>query len=83
MNTWKSEAERLKDEQAKPPAGFQSIESIAAELACSEDHAKDLVNQLIKLGRAESTKGKKKTHTGNLIPCVYYRLVSEPAKPKK
>lgn len=75
---WSAEVERLKDLDAQPPEGSQAIEDIAAELGMSPDNAKTYVMRLVKAERAEICKGKKRTAGGQLIPCMYYRLL-EPA----
>lgn len=72
--SWKAAAAAHNRELAEVPKGCSSIEDIAAELGCSVDKAREIVNALVKKGRAERVSGKKLTQTGALVAAVYYRL---------
>ena len=83
--SWKSELLKLKKQDAKPPVGGQTLEQISKELGYGEEKTRDVINRLIKSGRAEKIPGKMLTATGSLIQTMYYRLIGESvkSKPKK
>jgi hypothetical protein len=74
--SWSDEALKLKREQAKPPKGCQTRAEIAAELGVGEDRAGTIIADLVKRGRAERIPGRMLTPSGQLVPTLYYRLVS-------
>jgi hypothetical protein len=81
--SWKTAADTVKQEAAKPPAGCQPLHDIAHEMGVSEEKAQEIVNTLIKSGRAERVPGKKLTALGALVPCAYYRLLGKSKSPSK
>lgn len=82
-SSWKSAADSFKRDQAKPPAGCQTLQQIAEEVSLSEERTRDMLNGLIKVGRAEVVRGKSLSVTGTLVPTVYYRLLKAVKSPEK
>lgn len=83
-SSWKSAADSFKRDQAKPPAGCQTLQQIAEEVHLSEERTRDMLNGLIKVGRAEVVRGKSLSVTGTLVSTVYYRLLkAAPKNPQK
>ena len=78
--SWKSASDAFKRDQAKAPAGCQTLEQIAEEVALSPERTRDMLSGLIKVGRAEIVRGKSLSSTGTLVPTTYYRLVKSAAK---
>lgn len=83
-SSWKNAADSFKRDQAKQPAGCQSLQQIAEEVHLSEERTRDLLNGLIKVGRAEVVRGKSLSITGTLVATMYYRLIKvAPKNPPK
>lgn len=73
--TWRKAQEELKTREAQPPAGWSTLDEIAEEIESTKDVARDLVNKLVKEGRAERMNGKQMNAVGALINCHWYRLI--------
>lgn len=86
--SWRMAMIKARKEAAKPPPGAMTMEQIAEEMELSRERARKEVVRLIKLGRAESIPGHMVTEGGQMLPTMYYRLLSgDPPKvlqtPKK
>lgn len=72
--SWKDASEKHKMAKTIPPKGYKSIEEISAEIGESLDYAKELVNSLVKEGKADKYNGKALSASRVLYPKVYYKL---------
>lgn len=79
MSTWRDAIIKARKDSAKPPPGYVAIDAIAEDMGVLKDQARQEVNRLISMGRAERIHGKAVNNAGSIASTFYYRLIS----PKK
>ena len=75
MSAWKKAVLAVRKESAKPPPGCCTLDQIAEDIGMSRDRAREEINRLVRIGRAEKIMGKTMTPSGTLIPTSYFRLL--------
>jgi DNA-directed RNA polymerase sigma subunit (sigma70/sigma32) len=81
--SWRKASVEVKREMCARPENASTLTEIAEEMELSDERARDIINKLVKDGRAEIIRGKVLSVNNTICNTVYYRLLSQVVKARK